>query len=247
MNVKNILLFSLLVCASIAQAAEVGQANSEGNALAYALKVSKPLTTTTSAKDTCPNDTALSVLLDGKKQQLWQRYWLWQASQQQDSALYQWVYGQKWLSKFKARLYSTPTRPVETAKTGDNYRLEYEFPMSEQANLAYPDKLVFDVVFQGFINASTPDLFIALNPQLSRIAGVADLKLAMNHRMVSNPCVVATLNAAVKQQRIELQVAGKPVRQLQLSDELLPSRQCVVEVHQQQQLLGSFMMAATQC
>ncbi|MFC4655494.1 MULTISPECIES: hypothetical protein [Rheinheimera] len=241
----RIFLLPLLLCSAVLMAEETGQANAEGNALSYALKVAKPFKPTSIS--TCPDDTALSVLLDAEKQQLWQHYWQEQAASDRQSALYHWVYGPDWLSRFEHQLFPQQHRLKKAARLGDNYRYQYEFDQSEQANLAFPDVLVFDMEFAGFINPQTPDLRIRLNKDLSRVAGVADLDLALNQRMVNNPCLVTTLNAAMKAEQVELKVAGKAVKQLKLSDELLPSQLCVVEIHQQQQLLGSFMMPATQC
>lgn len=241
----RIFLLPLLVCSAVLMAEETGQANAEGNALSYALKVAKPLKA--SVQSRCPDDTALSVVLDAEKQQLWQDYWLDQAKAAKGSALYAWVYGPDWLTRFKHQLFPLTGELQRPARLGDSYRYEYSFEQSEQANVAFPDMLVFDIRFNGFLNAQTPDLQIQLNKDLSRVAGVADLDLALNQRMVHNPCLVATLNSAVEAEQVELKVAGKSVKQLRLSDELLPSRLCVVEIHQQQQVVGSFMMPATQC
>ncbi|MCA1931175.1 hypothetical protein, partial [Rheinheimera sp.] len=92
-----------------------------------------------------------------------------------------------------------------------------------------------------------PDLRISLDKDLSRIAGVGDLDLALNHRLANNICVVHSLNQLAKDQHVELKIKGKTVTDLKISDEAVASQLCLVEIYQREQVKGSLTLPVTQC
>lgn len=228
--------------------ADQGLTNAEGNVVTYGLKVLQPLNY--KPLHTCPAETALSVLLNADKVALWQAYWQEQASSAVGSELYRWVYGPRWHEQLAAALFTLQAEANKTkyvAQLGDVHQYRYEFTYSEQANVVFRDVLVFDIVFRGFTTPHRPNLDISLNQDLSRVAGVATTNLALHGRLITNPCVVSTLNQALDQKHIQLKIAGKTMDRLRFTEDLLPTKYCHVEVYQNESLFGSFLIASPEC
>jgi hypothetical protein len=197
--------------------------------------------------ESCPEDTALRYYLKTEKMQALQNTWYQQASQEPHTALYRWVYGPS-LTEQLEHAVLPDTEPVfRPAYVGDIQQLTMEFPLSEQEHLAFEDVLVFNLKFAGFTADHKPDLQISLDRDRSRVAGVADLDLALNHRLANNICVIHSLNQLAKDKAVELKINGKTVSDLNISSEAVASRLCLVEIHQQQQLKGSLTLPVTQC
>ena len=195
----------------------------------------------------CPQDTALQYYLKAEKIKALENTWYKQASSEPQTALYRWVYGPRWSERLERAVWKTIEPLPRAAVVGEMQQLSMEFPESEQDNLAFGDVLVFDLKFAGFTAAHTPDLSITLNRDLSRIAGVANLDLALNHRLANNICVVHSLNQLAKHQQVELKIKGKTIPNLSISTEAVATELCVVEIHQQQDIKGSLTLPVTQC
>lgn len=195
----------------------------------------------------CPKDTALRYYLKDEKMTALQNTWYQQASEEPHTALYRWVYGPAWSEKLENAIWPGDEALVKAAALGAVQQLTMEFPQSEQDNLAFDDVLVFTLQFAGFTADHKPDLRIELNRDLSRVAGVGDLDLALNHRLANNICVVHSLNELAKDKEVELKIKGKTVSDLKMSSEAVASQLCLVEIHQQQEVKGSLTLPVTQC
>jgi hypothetical protein len=195
----------------------------------------------------CPEDTALRYYLKAEKIAALQNTWYQQASEEPQTALYRWVYGPTWSEQLVQAVWPGTEALVKPASLGAVQQLTMEFPQSEQDNLAFEDVLVFNLQFAGFTADHKPDLRINLDRDLSRVAGVGDLDLALNHRLANNICVVHSLNQLAKDKQVELKIKGKTVSNLKLSSEAVASQLCLVEIHQQQVIKGSLTLPVTQC
>lgn len=200
-----------------------------------------------SSAASCPQDTALRYYLKDEKMTALQNTWYQQASREPHSTLYRWVYGPTWSEKLEKAVWPASEALVQPAALGAVQQLTMEFPQSEQDNLAFEDVLVFNLKFVGFTADHKPDLRIELDRDLSRVAGVGDLDLALNHRLANNICVVHSLNELAKDKDVELKIKGKTVPSLNMSAETVASQLCLVEIHQQQQVKGSLTLPVTQC
>lgn len=203
----------------------------------------KPVNSVTS----CPEDTALRYYLKDDKITALQNTWYQQASREPQTDLYRWVYGPTWSEKLEKAVWPGDEALVKAATLGSLQQLTMEFPQSEQDNLAFEDVLVFNLQFAGFTADHKPDLRIELDRDRSRVAGVGDLDLALNHRLANNICVVHSLNELAKDKEVELKIKGKTVPTLKMSAETVASQLCLVEIHQQQQVKGSLTLPVTQC
>ncbi|MDF3123843.1 hypothetical protein [Rheinheimera sp. 1928-s] len=195
----------------------------------------------------CPEDTALRYYLKAEKIVALQNTWYQQASEEPHTDLYRWVYGATWLEKLNQAVWPGTEAFTKAAFPGEIQQLTMEFPQSEQDNLAFDDVLVFNLQFAGFTADHKPDLRISLDRDLSRVAGVGDLDLALNHRLANNICVVHSLNQLAQDKQVELKIKGKTVPQLKISSEAVASQLCLVEIHQQQAVKGSLTLPVTQC
>lgn len=195
----------------------------------------------------CPEDTALRYYLKTDKITALQNTWYQQASKEPHTALYRWIYGATWGERLKQAIWPGAEAFIQAALPGDTQQLTMEFPQSEQDNLVFEDVLVFKLEFAGFTSQHKPDLHISLDRDLSRIAGVADLDLALNHRLANNICVVHSLNKLAQDKQVELKIRGKTVPQLKISSEAVASQLCLVEIYQLQVVKGSLTLPVTQC
>ncbi|MDR7120422.1 hypothetical protein [Rheinheimera soli] len=195
----------------------------------------------------CPEDTALRYYLKAEKIAALQNTWYQQASEEPHTALYRWIYGATWLERLNQAVWPGTEAVAKVAFPGEIQQLTMEFPQSEQDHLAFDDVLVFNLHFAGFTADHKPDLRIHLDRDLSRVAGVADLDLALNHRLANNICVVHSLNQLAQDKQVELKIKGKTVPQLKISSEAVASQLCLVEIHQQQAVKGSLTLPVTQC
>lgn len=195
----------------------------------------------------CPQDTALRYYLKAEKITALQNTWYQQASREPHTALYRWIYGATWPERLNAALWSGAEPLIKPASLGAVQQLSMAFPQSEQEHLAFEDVLVFNLEFAGFKTDHQLDLRISLDKKQSRVAGVADLELALNHRLANNICVVHSLNQLAVEQQVELKIKGKTVPNLKLSTEAVASQLCLVEIHQQQTLKASLTLPVTQC
>lgn len=236
-------VFLLALSASPALATEWWQTKQDPNNTQVIALGKKPVLSVAS----CPADTALRYYLKDEKITALQNTWYQQASREPHTALYRWVYGPTWSEKLENALWSGAEALVNTASVGAVQQLTMEFPLSEQDNLAFEDVLVFNLQFAGFTADHKPDLRIELDRDLSRIAGVGDLDLALNHRLANNICVVHSLNELAKAKEVELKIKGKTVSDLKMSAEAVASQLCLVEIYQREQVKGSLTLPVTQC
>jgi hypothetical protein len=195
----------------------------------------------------CPEDTALRYYLKAEKIAALQNTWYQQASREPHTNLYRWIYGSTWSERLLKAVWPSTADLLKPASLGAVQQLSMEFPQSEQDHLAFHDVLVFNLQFAGFKADRTLDLRISLDRELSRVAGVADLDLALNHRLANNICMVHSLNQLAKEQQVELKIKGKTVPSLKISSEAVASQLCLVEIHQQQTVKGSLTLPVTQC
>ncbi len=195
----------------------------------------------------CPEDTALRYYLKDEKITALQNTWYQQASREPHTALYRWIFGSTWQEKLAKALFPATETLITPAAVGAVQQLSMDFPQSEQDNLAFEDVLVFNLKFAGFTASHQPDLRIDLDRELSRIAGVGDLDLALNHRLANNICVVHSLNQLAKEKAVELKIKGKIVPQLNISSETVASQLCLVEIYQQEVVKASLTLPVTQC
>ncbi|MBU1618237.1 MAG: hypothetical protein KJ556_03760 [Gammaproteobacteria bacterium] len=195
----------------------------------------------------CAEDTALRYYLKAEKITALQNTWYQQASEEPHTSLYRWIYGATWLERLNQAVWPGAEAFTKVAFPGDIQQLTMEFPQSEQEHLAFDDVLVFNLHFAGFTADHKPDLRIHLDRNLSRVAGVADLDLALNHRLADNICVVHSLNQLAQDKEVELKIKGKTVPKLKISSEAVASQLCLVEIHQRQAVKGSLTLPVTQC
>jgi hypothetical protein len=233
----------LAICAGPVLATEWWQTKQDPNNTQVIALGKKPVLSVAS----CPEDTALRYYLKTEKIAALQNTWYQQASREPHTALYRWVFGPSWQEKLEKALFPGAETLVKPASVGALQQLTMDFPQSEQDNLAFEDVLVFTVQFAGFTPDHKPDLRISLDKDLSRIAGVGDLDLALNHRLANNICVVHSLNQLAKDQDVELKIKGKTVTDLKISDEAVASQLCLVEIYQREQVKGSLTLPVTQC
>lgn len=195
----------------------------------------------------CPQDTALRYYLKAEKMAALQNTWYQQATEEPHTALYRWIYGSDWIERLDQAVWPGEDILVKPAPIAAVQQLTMEFPQSEQDNLAFEDVLVFKLQFAGFTAEHKPDLRIELDKDLSRVAGVGDLDLALNHRLANNICVVHSLNQLAMDKQVELKIKDKTVSDLKISSEAVASQLCLVEIYQQQKLKASLTLPVIQC
>ena len=195
----------------------------------------------------CPRDTALHYYLKAEKIAALTNTWYRQASAEPQTALYRWIYGAPWPEQLKAALWTADGGAAQPAPVGAEQQLDMEFEQSEQSNLVFNDVLVFHLLFAGFRPDKQLDLRIKLDRDNSRVAGVGDLDLALNYRLVNNICVVQTLNQLASDQAVQLKIKGNSVPKLTISTEAVASQLCLVEIVQQQDIKAALTLPVTQC
>lgn len=236
-------VFILALTANSVMATEWWQTKQDPNNTQVIALGKKPVLSAAS----CPEDTALRYYLKAEKITALQNTWYKQASTEPHTALYRWIYGATWLERLNHALWPGAEALVKPAALGAVQQLSMTFPQSEQDHLAFEDVLVFNLQFAGFTADHKLDLRIHLDKDVSRVAGVGDLDLALNHRLANNICVVHSLNQLALAKQVELKIKGKTVPALKMSSEAVASQLCLVEIHQQQTIKASLTLPVTQC